>query len=342
MSSIDNHLAPAIIGTAYAFTILGTFAIALRFVARYVKGARFGLDDWTMLAAYSLFVITMGMELRGITAFARIERGYQDREYSEFAKYIYLYGIPYHLCVCILNISILLIYRRIFTTKWFTNVSMGFICLNILWGIPAVIVSIWACNPISSWWKSPTPTCIHYGTFWVIIATFEVFIQFCMMILPVNEVRKLQLTTARKVSVSAIFMLGGLAIISGIVRIAVSYKNSMAIALDVDALWLNIHLGIAVVSACLPTYKPLVSMATDKARSYYSYVTGSNVTSSIGSSKKYRGSASDEQKGSAFIVSKTSSKAWERLDALERHDGDNVELVGREDSKVRSTASTIV
>jgi hypothetical protein len=31
-----------------------------------------------------------------------------------------------------------------------------------------------------------------------------------MMVLPVNEVRKLQLTTARKVSVSAIFMLGGL------------------------------------------------------------------------------------------------------------------------------------
>jgi hypothetical protein len=111
--------------------------------------------------------------------------------------------------MCVLQISVVLFYRRIFTTKWFKNVSMAFVFVNILWGIPAVLVSIWICNPISSLWKSTTPSCIQYGTFWVIMSTFELLIQTCMMVLPVNEVRKLQLTTARKVSVSVIFMLGG-------------------------------------------------------------------------------------------------------------------------------------
>jgi hypothetical protein len=42
------------------------------------------------------------------------------------------------------------------------------------------------------------------------MSSFELLIQTCIMVLPMNEVRKLQLTNARKVSVSVIFMLGGL------------------------------------------------------------------------------------------------------------------------------------
>jgi hypothetical protein len=130
--------------------------------------------------------------------------------------------------------------------------------------------------------------------------------------------------------------------VTGIVRIAVSYKNSLVLALDVDALWLNVHLGVAVISACLPTYRPLVTIATDKAKSYYSYVTGSSFTSSLGSSKEYRTSKSDEQKGSAFKGSKGSSKAWKSLRSLEHNDGDNIELVDRESPKAKSATSTVV
>jgi hypothetical protein len=65
MSSIDNHLAPAILGTAYAFIVLCTLAVALRFTARHVKGAHYKSDDWTMLGAYALFILTMGFELEG-------------------------------------------------------------------------------------------------------------------------------------------------------------------------------------------------------------------------------------------------------------------------------------
>jgi hypothetical protein len=65
MSSIDNHLAPAILGTACTFMVLCTASVTLRFVARHITGALYGSDDWTMLAAFVLYIITMGMELRG-------------------------------------------------------------------------------------------------------------------------------------------------------------------------------------------------------------------------------------------------------------------------------------
>lgn len=53
-------------------------------------------------------------------------------------------------------------------------------------------------------------------------------------------------------------------IITGIIRVAICYRGPGALQLDKDALWLNIHTGIAIVSACLPTYKPLISSAKSK------------------------------------------------------------------------------
>jgi hypothetical protein len=56
-------------------------------------------------------------------------------------------------------------------------------------------------------------------------------------------------------------------IITGIIRIIICYRGPGALQLDKDAFWLNIHAGIAIVSACLPTYKPLVSSAKNKLSS---------------------------------------------------------------------------
>lgn len=127
---------------------------------------------------------------------------------------------------------------------------------------------------------------------------------------------------------------------TGIVRISVSYKNPLVLALDDDALWLNVHLGVAVISACLPTYKPLVTIATNKAKSYYSYINGSNFTSAFGSSKKHRVSPSAGQRGSTLTGSKGSSKAWSYT--LGHNDGDDVELVERQGSTAGVNKSTIV
>jgi hypothetical protein len=120
----------------------------------------------------------------------------------------YIFAPAYFPTVCMINVSILLLYRRIFETEWFKKVSLGFIIVNILWMIPGTVTEAMTCTPPSSYWESETPSCIHYGIFWTFIMTFEVFVEFCLMTLPVVEVRKLHLSTDRKISVSAIFLLG--------------------------------------------------------------------------------------------------------------------------------------
>jgi uncharacterized membrane protein YgcG len=131
-------------------------------------------------------------------------------------------------------------------------------------------------------------------------------------------------------------------IITGIVRIAVSYHGPLVLALDIYALWLNVHLGVAMISACLPTYKPLITLATNKAKSYYSQITGGKIASSSGSSRGYKVSSSAAQHGRAFEAGKGSSGDWVSLNSIGHNDGDDVVLVNTEGFKTKSNASTIV
>jgi hypothetical protein len=124
------------------------------------------------------------------------------------------------------------------------------------------------------------------------------------------------------------------------VRIAVSYQGPDILALDVDALWLNVHIGVAIISACLPTQKPLVISATNKARSYYSQMTSSKFTSSSESSKNYKAYTSDGY-GRASKGNKDSSKAWASLDSLRHNEDDNIKLVDREAVKANSAGHEV-
>ncbi|KAH8700939.1 hypothetical protein BGW36DRAFT_406079 [Talaromyces proteolyticus] len=275
MSDVGKDQAPAIWFTGFVFGALSTVAVILRFTSRLIKTAHCGWDDWTILLAQVIFIVALGLELRGVKALSAITNGAEDPNYQTYAKFIYIYGPFYFPAIGITNISVLLLYRRIFETSWFSRISLYFIIVQALWTIAGTIVQIWVCNPPSSWWTSPKPTCILYGIFWLTMMLIELLLECLMLILPVNEVRKLQLSKNRKIIVAGIFLLGGCVIITAIIRIAVSYQDPIGLQVNKDALWMNVHVGIAIVSACLPTYKPLVSTSFDHIRSYYSYAINS-------------------------------------------------------------------
>jgi ABC-type proline/glycine betaine transport system substrate-binding protein len=65
MTAVDNSQAPAILATGSVFTALSVLAVILRFVARRIKRAQLGWDDWTILAALVMFILCEGLELTG-------------------------------------------------------------------------------------------------------------------------------------------------------------------------------------------------------------------------------------------------------------------------------------
>lgn len=91
-----------------------------------------------------------------------------------------------------------------------------------MWVLGAAVAAFWAasmlatifnCWPIYwSWLNSLSPAghCINYNIFWLVMGVVVEILDICILVLPVRQVMKLQLSTQKKVGVASIFLLGGL------------------------------------------------------------------------------------------------------------------------------------
>jgi hypothetical protein len=72
---------------------------------------------------------------------------------------------------------------------------------------------VFGCAPISHFWtqyKGTEGTCINIGQFFVILAFISLSINIILVLIPVPEVVKLQMSRERKVTVFTVLALGGL------------------------------------------------------------------------------------------------------------------------------------
>ncbi|KAF5967676.1 integral membrane protein [Fusarium coicis] len=102
-------------------------------------------------------------------------------------------------------------------------------------------------------------TCIDVGQFFVILAIINLFTNVIVLLIPVPEVLKLQMSKEKKGAVFGILALGGLVCIASAVR--VYYLDVFAKAADntwamgTVAIWSSVEPSMGIVSACLPSFK---------------------------------------------------------------------------------------
>ncbi|KAL8728556.1 MAG: hypothetical protein Q9166_005289 [cf. Caloplaca sp. 2 TL-2023] len=257
-----NIHGPAIIGTGVAFTVLAVLGVGLRFASKRVAHASLGLDDWLLFAALLIYVAAEILVIRS-DILGRKATSPEDRLYSTYMQYVYLYSIFYFVVIALVEVSILFFYRRIFFPSSFRIISMVLIGFCGAWCFTALVIEIgYPSHPIGYYFHGgpQTKLNVNYLTFWLAMAIIEVLLEVVILVLPIRELYRLQLSSRKKFLCSLIFALGGFVIITGIIRIAKVYKPGSA---DVDLtqgdIWLNVHLGTAIICACLPTYRPLVS-----------------------------------------------------------------------------------
>lgn len=176
---------------------------------------------------------------------------------------MYIYSVFYFLVIALVQVSILLFYRRIFFPSSFRWTSALLIGLCASWCIAASVIEIgYPGHPIGYFFHGSAETTfdVDYLKFWLVMAILEILLEITILILPIRQLYQLQLSLRKKLLCSLVFALGGFVIITGIIRIAKVYQPSGA---DVDLtqgdIWLNVHLGTAIICACLPTYRPLIS-----------------------------------------------------------------------------------
>ena len=108
--------------------------------------------------------------------------------------------------------SLLFLYNRVFNTDSSFYVAVRILAtVNGLWYVGCTVALGLQCIPPRKTWNPLiTGHCINTIAFVIAAEIPEILLDFSMMILPISVLRRLQLSTRRKINMGIIFAVGGL------------------------------------------------------------------------------------------------------------------------------------
>lgn len=126
-------------------------------------------------------------------------------------KAVYVLEAIYPACTAATKISILLLYRRVFTTlnPYFRYCLYIISTVLIAWAISGFFTTMFQCTPIHNVWEpSESRKCIDLVPALVGLAVINTVVNASVLILPMPIVWYLNMPRRRKVAVCGIFLIG--------------------------------------------------------------------------------------------------------------------------------------
>lgn len=311
-------------GTVAVVMAIATVFVGLRFWARMInESARLAYDDWFVLLAL-IFAYGTGVccILGGTYGIGKHIWVVDENDVLMSMKIIFAYVVLYATTVPMVKLSVLLLYRRVFRLTW-TLYFCAF--LSIGYAISVSTTISLACVPTSFFWTQWVYPLggghcrINLYLFYLWNGVANLFTDVIILCLPMPIVWSLQMPRGQKWAISGIFLLGGFVCVATIVRIwaITQMKDSVDITWVIgDAMiWSNVEPCIGIVSACLPTLRPLLrripqlrlwgffssnGLSRDYGKSHSRGVSGSgpgslNVSGSRGNGKRNRFRPEDDE-----------------------------------------------
>ncbi|KAH1979742.1 hypothetical protein KXW88_006959 [Aspergillus fumigatus] len=188
--------------------------------------------------------------------------------FSNFFVNLFVYEIFYTLSICVTKYSILMFYWRIFGT---TNIRIPIYVIFFLvtcWGLGVIFTTIFQCLPVRGFWdKSVNPHCgVDVNQFFIGNAVPNIITDWALLILPMPYIWRLHRDIAQKIAISSVFVLGGFICVISIVRLVIMLDSYRVPSIDVTCVfigpstWTAVETNIGVVSACLPSLRPLLHL----------------------------------------------------------------------------------
>ncbi|KAJ5159300.1 uncharacterized protein N7500_008951 [Penicillium coprophilum] len=241
-----------------AMTVLGIVFVILRFLARWKKSLKPGLDDYMIMAALIPFLTLVGLML----ALTNYGMGLRSEilpmeNIMMIAKLLVVFECIYVTTIGVTKVSILLMYCRIFPTKEIRTASMILGGISLAWVIAIIFVSIFQCTPIARAWDTRIPgTCIDLKGSFIGNAVPNVVTDIIILSLPVRVVWGLHASLTHR-----------LVIFTSIYRFTTLFDFNpadIAWTLGKSCTWCVVECSTGIISACMPTLRPLFMMISSK------------------------------------------------------------------------------
>jgi hypothetical protein len=258
------------------FTVLATTAtsfVALRFLSKRLTHHKFTLDDYLCLAALLAHHVLMASSCVGIVQ-GGIGRNMDDIMTQNPDSIVVLFqslfaaDIAYTLSSPLIKLAVLAFYYRIFPTQ---TVRMGcwvLAAMCMAWAVAVMTLIFVQCRPLEAVWyvglkKLSTTRCLDPILRFLSNSIANTVIDFFILLLPIQEIVKLQTTARRKVKICFVFVLGGIAFASSMARtIAMGLiwhkdRSNSTIEYVISGTATVVEIYIAIIGACLPLVVPV-------------------------------------------------------------------------------------
>ncbi|KAL9630780.1 MAG: hypothetical protein Q9164_006247 [Protoblastenia rupestris] len=239
----------SILAAGIPCTIIAAVAVILRFVARF-KIWLFA-NNITMMADATYF--GLGRHIPTVS----------EGQQVQFLKALLAIQSMYFCTQAIIKTSLLLLYYRIFSQikayRWAIYIAGAIV---FAWWAALFFAGIFECVPVSAFWDRSikNPKCFDLIAFSLANGISNLLTDVMILLLPIPMVWRLHMDKKQKLTLTFIFLLGIFVCAISIVRI-ITLKNYNPIdptwnCVDIF-LWTIVESSIAILSACLPTLRPL-------------------------------------------------------------------------------------
>ncbi|MCJ1313891.1 hypothetical protein MMC25_007571 [Agyrium rufum] len=182
-----------------------------------------------------------------------------------FAKVAIFVEVIYNPAIIAIKGSILLLYARLFPGREFRKLLWGSFAFVVIYSVIQAFLDIFQCVPVSAVWD-PTvqnPRCIDLDSGLIVCSSINIATDVLILALPVPKLWALKISTEKKVQLIGIFLVGGFVCIVSIIR-ATQIKDVSLIDPSWDDVtggnWSVIECCVGVVTACLPTLRPIFNL----------------------------------------------------------------------------------
>ncbi|KAF3071140.1 MFS transporter, FHS family, L-fucose permease [Daldinia childiae] len=305
---VDNYSQGQMIGIGVAFTMLPIIAVALRLWAKFLGQKGIKLDDYLVIAA-----MTVAIGCASVQLVAAVD-GQLGQHQSTTPDGQPILDDPrfviYEKCKLAVNIlstvglglvksSILVFYMNIFFGRPFEIASKVVLCLVIGWTVSFFFANLFTCYPITPFIEFFYHNdCVDGLALWYAMAISDIIIDVIILIMPIPMVLKLHLPWTQKLGVLAMFLLGTIVCAFSLTRALIyvhvgesleHHYNDETYYTSPVFFWAVIELSTAILSACLPTYRPIWLLLRGRPirpRNRSSYYARNHGSSGLGSSKR--------------------------------------------------------
>ncbi|KAK4206648.1 hypothetical protein QBC37DRAFT_300361 [Rhypophila decipiens] len=262
--------------TNVIFTCLSFFFVCFRLYTRAFMIKNIGADDYlilfSMMASIAFFATFM-LQIK-----AGLGRPISLPELPAFLQALWATIPLYNLSLTLCKLSITVqCYRVLRTAPRLAKFLRIYLMILIIYGIWAVLSSIFNCWPVEYYWTWMAPIiedmkqasagkCMVKVALTFSNAAVNIATDFVLIFVPIPLLWRLQLPSTRQkvILVGVLSVTGGVAVVMSIVRLWSLYQMGIAPEGEENvhgvmiAIWSCIEINVAIVCACVPALRPLV------------------------------------------------------------------------------------